>query len=536
MSRVEDLIRVAAAEGVLPGDVAAPEQDTRPWPVVLLTGLGAWLAAIPLLGAIGLMLGGLLSRGVGPYIIGVLLLAAAVLVLRSRNLPLFVEQLAVPALLVGGGALGIGVFRDLPAQAGGLVLAIVALAIALAIDRAWLRVLLGATVAVLLAVACTPEHWRWFGGRGDTSLWVAWHLVAALTLGAAFAQAEAFSHGRAARTGAALEAIVGGMLLSVLGGLALGSGMTFLAGASIGEFGGLVTRTTPTETFVLPRVGSAGFAVLASVWIARNWPAVRRLWCAATAAVLVALAWFMPMLGAVLLILAVCVVLKRWLIAAAAATAAVWIIGAFYYLLDWPLATKAMVLVATGALLLLLVWLALREVTGVRDTSQPRPASLSSRGKVGIAVTLLAVLSVANWFIWQKEQIIAHGEPVFVALAPVDPRSLMQGDYMRLNFQMPSDVREHDPHSLKRPLAVARRDARGIATLVRLDDGSPRGADEILIELTSKNGRWVLVTDAWFFKEGEAQRWSPAKYGEFRVDSNGRALLVGLRDQQLNRL
>jgi uncharacterized membrane-anchored protein len=46
----------------------------------------------------------------------------------------------------------------------------------------------------------------------------------------------------------------------------------------------------------------------------------------------------------------------------------------------------------------------------------------------------------------------------------------------------------------------------------------------------------VLVTDAWFFAEGEAERWQAARYGEFRVDDSGRALLVGLRGAALQPL
>ena len=60
--------------------------------------------------------------------------------------------------------------------------------------------------------------------------------------------------------------------------------------------------------------------------------------------------------------------------------------------------------------------------------------------------------------------------------------------------------------------------------------------DELRIELAPKNGDWVLVTDAWFFKEGEAERWAQAKYGEFRVGKDGRALLVGLRGADLKAL
>ena len=55
----------------------------------------------------------------------------------------------------------------------------------------------------------------------------------------------------------------------------------------------------------------------------------------------------------------------------------------------------------------------------------------------------------------------------------------------------------------------------------------------MLIELTPKDGRWVVVTDAWYFREGDATRWEAAKFGEFRVEPDGKALLVGLADAQL---
>ena len=71
---------------------------------------------------------------------------------------------------------------------------------------------------------------------------------------------------------------------------------------------------------------------------------------------------------------------------------------------------------------------------------------------------------------------------------------------------------------------------------MRLHRGGPLATGELRIELTPMHGDWVIVSDAWSFAEGEAARWAPAKYGEFRVDSNGRALLVGLRDANLEKL
>ena len=229
----------------------------------------------------------------------------------------------------------------------------------------------------------------------------------------------------------------------------------------------------------------------------------------------------------------------RWRVAAAAGVAAAWIIGAFYYQLSWPLADKALLLAGAGAALGALAWVAARR-TPASSALAPATVSPLTHGKTqaGMALGALLVLAVANFGIWQKESLIAHGQPVFVALAPVDPRSLMQGDFMALRFAIPSEGADamHDGAGARRPHVVARRDARGIATLQRLDSGEPLAADELRIELSPKNGGWVLVTDAWFFKEGEAERWAKAKYGEFRVGAGGRALLVGLRGAELQKL
>ena len=544
MNRLPRIVAAAVAQGLLPANVASPANEGRPWPVVLLTGLGAWLAAGPLLAVIGMLFGNWISASAGLYVVGVLLLAGAVVVLHSRDMSLFVEQLAVPALLVGGGSLGFGLMRDLGVPLGAALLCIVALGVGAGIARPWLRVLLGAAAAALLAVACAPEHG---GGFMLTQrFWIAWHVCLAVWLAALWVQRSVLTDGARARLGAALESLAAGWLLATLAGLAWWSGMTFLLGASLGGgFAGEVLRETAQrrslgwESAAIQSV-SLVLALGAALWAARQWPALRNLCNGGVALVWVALAWFMPALGAVCLALAFCVTTSRWRLAAAAALAAAWIVGAFYYQLLWPLATKSLVLVAAGALLGGLAWLAPRQSVGQTALQPPAAARApASRGsRTAIALSAIATLVAANLGIWQKEDLIANGQPVYVELAPIDPRSLMQGDFMRLNFRVPGDVPANAGGLLtaQRPHVVARRDARGVATLLRIDEGTPLGADELRIELTPKAGRWILVSDAWFFKEGDAKRWQAAKYGEFRVEPGGRALLVGLRGEKLEAL
>ena len=62
----------------------------------------------------------------------------------------------------------------------------------------------------------------------------------------------------------------------------------------------------------------------------------------------------------------------------------------------------------------------------------------------------------------------------------------------------------------------------------------PAGAQ--LLELAPKGGQWTFVSDAWFFKEGDAARWQPAKYGEFRVTPEGKGLLVRVVGEDLKPL
>lgn len=535
-------LQAAIGAGLLPRDANLPPiQDSRPWPVLLLTAVGAWLAAIPLLAVVGLLLGDVLKQGAGMYPVGVLLLAAAVVVLRARGVPLFVEQLAVPVLLVGGGTLAFGLFRDLDTQAAALVLCMIALGIATWIERPWLRLLLGAAASSLAAAALVPGNMLGAGQTPGFSLWLALHATMFAWLAALAAQVR-LTDAQHAKAAASLEAIGAGWLLAAIVGLAWLAGMTFLVGGAMGS--GLVGELASTMARgsrgaqLLQRAASALLAAAGCAVLARGWPTVRSALAACVALVLVALAGFMPSLGALLLVLACTAATQRWRLAAAAAVAAAWVIGAFYYRLQWSLTDKALLLVTSGAVLGAVAWLARRQRRTDDRATLVLSRARSRAPAFWLATSAIAVLAVVNYGIWQKEALIGGGERVFVELAPVDPRSLMAGDYMRLNYRLPGGVDEM-PQVLtfERPYVVVRRDARGVARPLRIVHVRERlEADEHLIELTPKDGRWTLVSDAWHFPEGDAQRWAPARYGEFRVMPDGRALLVGLADKDLRSL
>jgi uncharacterized membrane-anchored protein len=136
------------------------------------------------------------------------------------------------------------------------------------------------------------------------------------------------------------------------------------------------------------------------------------------------------------------------------------------------------------------------------------------------------VLSVVSGLVIHKEHVLASGEPLLLALRPVDPRSLIQGDYMRLRYAITADAAWPDDGKM-----VVRRDAGGVAQRVRLYDGGALQPGELVLRYRQRDGDTRLGAEAFYFQEGDADRYAHAKYGELRVGPSGESVLVGLRDE-----
>jgi uncharacterized membrane-anchored protein len=526
-NRFELVMDRAIAEGVLPQGAQRTRDEQRPWPVILLTALGAWLAAVPLVLAIFVPFYSILTAGIAPYIVGTLCLAGTTALLRRHDLPLFLEQFTVPGLLAGGVTLGIGLELDLKARAAASVMALVCLAVGVLIRHNWLRLLLGSAASLCMLFGCVADSYRY----DPFSAWLGIHLTLAIWL---IVQQLTRAHLPNVRSAPMLEWIGMGWVLITLSALAFWAGTTFLVGASIHADAGFSDDGLWIQRMrELAQLCSAALAACAAAWLAYCWPSIRQVWSGLAALVLVGLAWLMPTLGGTLLVLAIFCAGQRWRLAIAAGLAAAWIIGAYYYQLSLPLDMKAMSIGGAGASLAAIAWVGLRNQSLTMPVSARTTSPLPAR--IGISICVFGVLAVVNIGIWQKETLIAKARSVFVEMAPTDPRSLMQGDFMRLAFRLPH-AGNLPADENARVYAVGKINARGILLLERLASETRLAPDEMAIELTRHEGFRTLVTDAWYFKEGEAARWARARYGEFRVDADGHALLVGLRGPSLEAL
>lgn len=158
--------------------------------------------------------------------------------------------------------------------------------------------------------------------------------------------------------------------------------------------------------------------------------------------------------------------------------------------------------------------------------------------KYMVLVIGLCILGAVNMSIWHKEQLLANGKTVFLALAPVDPRSLMQGDYMALRFKLEQDITPqltHDKTQNADGYVVVNVNAQGIGEFVQLQDNLANvvNPQQIAMRYRVREGKIKFATNAFFFEEGKSDLYAQARYGEFKVAANGELLLKDLRGENL---
>lgn len=150
--------------------------------------------------------------------------------------------------------------------------------------------------------------------------------------------------------------------------------------------------------------------------------------------------------------------------------------------------------------------------------------------------TLLVILVLVNSMIFGKEKIVRTGQMMLLELAPRDPRSLIQGDYMALNYKLAREIAGREKVSDDGHIVV-KLDAQQVASMVRVyEKDQPLNQDEYLLRYRKRGSSVRLATDAFFFEEGQWKLYSSARYGELRVDTSGEAVLTGLRDAQYHPL
>ncbi|MDF2661830.1 MAG: hypothetical protein K0Q94_4621 [Paenibacillus sp.] len=204
-----------------------------------------------------------------------------------------------------------------------------------------------------------------------------------------------------------------------------------------------------------------------------------------------------------------------------------------YYDTAWKLLHKSWSLALIGCLLLLVTYWLERKF---RNAPEERLSDIRPRVRsfwmAAVVVSCLMLLSVQ---IGRSETILARGETVYLELLPLDPRSLLQGDYVQLRYTVSEpfgrDWTDNTPEESGKVSVVLAKSPSGVHQFKQLYDKSyALQPGEVVL-----NGKWrswrtiEYGIEHFFVPEGtgmDVER--TAKYAEVKVASNGDALVARL--------
>lgn len=246
-------------------------------------------------------------------------------------------------------------------------------------------------------------------------------------------------------------------------------------------------------------------------------------------------------------------------------------LGGFYYQLSIPLLYKGVLLVSF-AVIFAIIALFLHARYKSPSQSAVENYSVFKAPIWLIGVFVIALLGAVNYKVQQFEDVLATGKPVVLKIAPVDPRSLMQGDYMVLNYAILSEFQQslvlpESNESLESNESIDTVESNETAETTGIDESSPSGNKAyILVHLDKNhvatfceaqseiptdfkhctpnvylpiryNGGWLpeLPSQDYFFAEGKGEYYAQAEYAEYRF-KDGILLLARLLDKDLKGL
>jgi len=149
------------------------------------------------------------------------------------------------------------------------------------------------------------------------------------------------------------------------------------------------------------------------------------------------------------------------------------------------------------------------------------------RSKI-LILGFIIIMAWVNAQIYARERDLASGERLILKLAPLDPRSLIQGDYMRLDYEIANQI----PRELKEGVIYLRPNERGLATTL-VEQQTP-GA--LALRFRRRHYRVEFGVDTYLFQEGLAHLYRQAEYGELSVSDEGYPTLVRLLDKNFRPL
>jgi hypothetical protein len=524
--KLQPVPAAALPEGIdqqaLAAELAANPHHDEPWYALALLTLGAWLTALAGIGALlaGLSLIMEISGGGPIFTMGFVLLGFTAAVARKAE-SLFQQQAATVIALAAQAlsVAGLGILTEAIGPAAGLSLVITA-GFASFLPLPGLGFLSTGGTLIVLGVALGDLGFRYWA---DLLL-----VPATLAGGWLLLQPPAGRRWNGIAYALLLAAPVTGWLLNMGSSHSRELNDLIIAHGDAPPLAGWATKLVWT--------GLAAFA------LTRLQPALpqRQQWAALAVLVLLMFAEPLTAAAATAMLVIGYVSAARPLVILGG-LALILGLGQFYYQLSLTLLEKSWLLTGIGVIALTGWWSLFwnrADSAAMAEARRPWLPRVAVAGVMGLVIATLAYQAVSS-----REAIIAEGQIVMLPLAPVDPRALLQGDYMRLRI---------DPEVLPDPNIQPRigtvtldLDKDGIALGVATPPSSEGGISldrhkgtvaQAKLRYNPQRGGFgrqgvpEYGIDSFFFQEGHGRFYSLARYAVLKVSKNGEAVLTGLAD------
>lgn len=212
-------------------------------------------------------------------------------------------------------------------------------------------------------------------------------------------------------------------------------------------------------------------------------------------------------------------------------------LGFKYYDLLWTLLHKSLTLALLGVIFLVVTTLAARRMDLPHDVNEQ--SSYMSRKTWLIVAVIVLQLGFLGYQTAASEHLLQNGTLVKLEIEPLDPRSLLQGDYVTLNYSITtppeSIATELKSESSQRKIKVVlTEDENGVSVFDRVYKKGEALADGEVI-ITGKSSGWRSIyygIETYFVPEGTGRETEQnARFAYIRVSTNGNALLERLSDK-----
>ena len=174
---------------------------------------------------------------------------------------------------------------------------------------------------------------------------------------------------------------------------------------------------------------------------------------------------------------------------------------------------------------------------------------MSNNIKKILLIINIVILFVVTGFSANKEEGYKKSDSYFyLELAPVDPRSLLQGDYMTLNYDITDKAQEiifngiydsKDENNkfldMRKGYIVVSLDENKVAKFVKLSKEKTDEKDLLFIAFKSDGFNVNINANSYLFQEGTGDKYENARYSKV-VLVGDKLRLVDLRDKDFKEI